>query len=98
MPRLSCSSDAGGGGAPTIVYTLGELARLLGVEVDRVEQWARNGWLVAIGGGHGPGRPRTFTQDELEIARRVLRIARRYGVTATAAMFAESRRIRAREA
>lgn len=98
MPRLSCSSEDGTGSAgQTISYSLGEVARLLDVPVDRVERWVRNHWLVATGGGQGRGRPRAFTQTELDVARRALRIAQRYAVTATEAIFTEARRRHTRE-
>lgn len=94
MPRLSCSSEdgTGSGGRTSISYSLGELARLLNVEIDRVESWARNRWIVGTGAGQGRGKARAFSQAELEIARRALRVAQRYGVHATEPMFAEARR------
>lgn len=93
MPRLSCSSEdgTGSGGRTTISYSLGEVARLLDVEIDRVESWARNRWIIGTGGGQGPGKHRAFAHGELEIARRAIRIARRYNVHATEAMFTEAR-------
>lgn len=68
---------------------LGELARILDVPPRRVDGWLRRGFLRATKPRPGPGRGRykVIPETELAIARRALRVMRRYGVPATRTLF-----------
>lgn len=71
------------------IFQVGEVARLLSVQTSLVRKWIERGHMQAKGGGRGPGRGRTrlVSSLEVDVARHVLLLKRRYAVQATPETF-----------